>query len=133
MDILTAYYRQLLGQTFLPTWNFSLTNLYPHPVLGLTSLIQLFTENEFTDAFFQMNTYASHGPDGFGPGFYKKYWQTIEHKICKLFNQFYSQTADVSPINRAYLVLQVATAPEAFKPIYLSTKLPNQSNSQSTY
>jgi hypothetical protein len=47
-------------------------------ITWLTSLIAPFSENEITHAFFQINSFASSGLDGFGLGFYKKYWKTIK-------------------------------------------------------
>jgi hypothetical protein len=123
MDILTGYFRQMLGQAFVPSWNFSLHNLYPQTITDLSSLVHPFTQEEITNAFFLMNTYASPGPDGFGPGFYKKYWQSIKSEIFELFQQFQNQSADISSINRAYLILwpksDSATSPDAFRPISL--------------
>jgi hypothetical protein len=52
IDTLIAYYKQLLGQTFLPIWNFNLANLYQQHAPGLSSLIQPISENEITGAFF---------------------------------------------------------------------------------
>jgi hypothetical protein len=95
IDTLIAYYKQLLGQTFLPIWNFNLANLYQQHAPGLSSLIQPFSENEITDAFFQMNSFASPGPDGFGPCLYKKYWQLVKQGIFNLFIQFHNQSAAV--------------------------------------
>jgi hypothetical protein len=43
---------------------------------------------------FKMNTNASPGPDGFGLGFYRKYWPFLKPKILRLFQQFYSQSLD---------------------------------------
>jgi hypothetical protein len=42
MQILTAFYQQLLGQTFHPTWNFALNQIYNNTVPNLQSLIQPF-------------------------------------------------------------------------------------------
>jgi hypothetical protein len=105
MNILTAFFKQLLGQPFIPNWSFSLQHLYPQTVTNLSSLALPFSQEEITDAFFQMNSFASPGPDGFGPSFYKKYWQSIKSDIFQLFNQFHNQSADLSSINRAFIVL----------------------------
>jgi hypothetical protein len=59
MEILTSYYKQLLGHTFQPTWNFSLSDLYPNHIPGLNSLTQPVTKTEVVQSFFQMNTNAS--------------------------------------------------------------------------
>jgi hypothetical protein len=89
----------------------------------LESLVQPFSETEITDAFFQMNTFASPGPDGFGSSLYRKYWQLLKPKIFNLFNQLYAQSVDLSAINRAFLVLlskhESANTTDAFRPISL--------------
>jgi hypothetical protein len=54
MEILTNYYKQILGHSFQPTWNFSLSNLYPNHTPGLHFLTQPFTETEIVESFFQM-------------------------------------------------------------------------------
>jgi hypothetical protein len=46
-------------------------------------MITPFTKNELANSF-QMNWNASLGPDGFGPGFYRKFWGIIKKKISKL-------------------------------------------------
>jgi hypothetical protein len=63
MQILTAFYQQLLGQPFCPTWNFPLEQLYTSPLPNLQSLALPFSEIEITQAFFQMKSNASPGPD----------------------------------------------------------------------
>ena len=72
-----------------------------------------------------MNMLASPGPDGFGPGFYRKYWPILKQKITDLFHCFYNQSADISCLNRAFIVLlpkaQGSTSPNAFRPISLQS------------
>jgi hypothetical protein len=62
MEILTNFYRQLLGHTFIPTWNFSLQRLYPTKTTNLSSLTTPFTQDEIVQAFFQINKNARPGP-----------------------------------------------------------------------
>jgi hypothetical protein len=88
-EILTNYYKQLLGHNFNPTWNFSLHTIYPHTTPGLSSLADPVTENEITDVFFQMKKEASLRPDGFGPGFYRKCCHKIKPKMINLFQNFF--------------------------------------------
>jgi hypothetical protein len=52
-----------------------------------------------------MNKSASSGPDGFGPGFYRKFWYIVKPKINSLFQQFFDQTAGTTSINRSHLIL----------------------------
>jgi hypothetical protein len=94
MQILTAFYQQ----PFYPTWNFALDQIYTTTIPNLQSLIQPFSETETTDAFFQINSNASPGPDCFGPGFFRKNWQTAKLRIFQTFNHFYLQTLDLIPL-----------------------------------
>jgi hypothetical protein len=70
-----------------------------------------------------MNASASSGPDGFGPGFYRKFWTTVKPIVLKLFQQFHSGQIDLDGLNRAYMVLipkkENARTPDAFRPISL--------------
>ena len=69
-QILTSYYTSILGTPFSPTWNFSLQSLYPHDTPQLLQPDSPFSVQEIYDAFTDMNTLASPGLDGFGPGFF---------------------------------------------------------------
>ena len=75
-----------------------------------------------------MNTNASPGPDGFGPIFFKKYWNDIKKPILTFFAAFHDQTASLERFNRAYMVLlpksQAPTTPDAFRPISLQNCTP---------
>jgi hypothetical protein len=44
-----------------------------------------------------MKISASPGLDGFGPGFYRKNWQVVKHKIFEAFQQFFDQTEKLLP------------------------------------
>jgi hypothetical protein len=70
-----------------------------------------------------MNSSASSGPDGFGPGFYKKFWNTVKPNILRLFDQFFSGQINLDGLNRAFMVLipknDDAHTPNAFRPISL--------------
>jgi hypothetical protein len=123
MQILTSFYQQLLGQEFEPVWNFSLSNLYPTHTHGLSNLGTPFLESKIVEAFFNINFNASPGPDGFGPGFYKKFQSLTKPKIFNLFNQFFNVSLDTTSINRAHLILipksDGARSPKHFRPISL--------------
>ena len=75
-----------------------------------------------------MNTNASPGPDGFGPIFFRKYWNDIKQPILTFFTAFHDQTASLERFNRAYMVLlpksQAPTTPDAFRPISLQNCMP---------
>ncbi|MCI44963.1 CNGC5-like protein, partial [Trifolium medium] len=42
-----------------------------------------FTMEEFKEAVFSMQDDKCPGPDGFNPGFYKKFWDICGHEIYK--------------------------------------------------
>lgn len=80
-----------------------------------------------------MDRTSAPGPDGFGPGFYQAVWADIEPKIMRYLSSFYPGEADMSRINRSYIVLLPKTldarTPTAFRPICLqncSIKLPSK-------
>jgi hypothetical protein len=123
MDILTSFFKNLLANNFSPVWRFDLSNLYPPTSPNLNYLDDPFTISKITDAIFSLRYTASSGPDGFGPGFFTKFWNLTKMDIFALFEQFFSLTADIKGINRAYMVLlpksRNAHFAESFRPISL--------------
>jgi hypothetical protein len=123
MEILTQFFKELLGSCPTTSWNFDLQHLYPDQITQLRHLDDPFSHQEIFDAFHQMNKDASPGPDGFGPGFYRAFWPTVKLKILQLFSAFYNHQTDTECINRAHIVLLPKTAtactPDAFRPISL--------------
>ena len=120
---LTDYFKSILGSASNNSWNFSLHDIYPSPLPQLRHLDAPFTEQEIVDAFHGMNINASPGPDGFGPAFYRKYWNTVKHLVFDLFRDFHAQKTDTAAINRAHIILlpkkEGARTPDAFRPISL--------------
>lgn len=70
-----------------------------------------------------MNKNASPGPDGFGPGFYRKFWHILKEKITHFLSDFHAQISDISCLNRALIILlpkhSDARSPADFRPISL--------------
>lgn len=70
-----------------------------------------------------MNKNASPGPDGFGPGFYRKFWHTLKGKIHNFFKEFHAQRSDISCLKRALIILLLkntdARSPNNIHPISL--------------
>jgi len=52
-----------------------------------------------------MDTNSSPGPDGFGPAFYRAYWQQTKSDLMSFLNSFHDGSVDLDGINCAYLVL----------------------------
>jgi len=61
--------------------------------------------DEIVAALFAMDMHSSPGPDGFGPSFYKAFWQFVRDDLLWLFNNFHAGTLDLDGLNRALLVL----------------------------
>jgi hypothetical protein len=103
--ILTSYYTNLLGTTSQTTWNFDLHDIYQPIDHHLRHLHDPFPPQEISEAFLGMNTSASSGPDGFGPGFYRKFWPSVKPAVLNLFNHFHDGLPDLDGLNRAFMVL----------------------------
>lgn len=120
--ILHAFYLDLLGTSVPSSWSFALRDLYPSPT-PLQDLSALFSEEEISKALFSMDMRASPGPDGFGPSFYKAFWQQVKPLLLNLFTQFHSGHLDLDGLNRAHLVLlpksDAVTQASGFRPISL--------------
>ena len=55
-----------------------------------------------------MNKNASPGPDGFGPGFYRKFWHILKEKIRNFFADFHALRSDLScPPYKRVVILPV--------------------------
>ena len=63
-----------------------------------------FTMSEITTALFAMDMHSSPGPDGFGPSFYKHFWNVLRDDVLLLFNDFHAGALDLDGLNRALLV-----------------------------
>jgi hypothetical protein len=96
-----------------------------------------FYDYEIAEAFSSLNYNARSGPDGFGPGFFKKFWNLTEPHVTSLFNQIFSLQTDLDSLNRAYLILLQKTKTKCQTarglPTYCATKLPYQSNLQGSH
>ena len=103
--ILKEFFQQLIGTTKQAAWNFSLLQLYPSPLPQLRDLTLPFSHDEIHQAFLTMNAKASPGPDGFGPIFFRKYWNDIKQPILTFFSAFHDQTVSLDRFNRAFMVL----------------------------
>lgn len=86
--ILHDFYTNLLGTAHQPHWAFSLHTLYTASTASLRSLAAPFTDDEIATAFLSANQNASPGPDGFGPGFYRRAWATVKPKIKAFMTSF---------------------------------------------
>jgi hypothetical protein len=82
-----------------------------------------------------MNSNASPSPDGFGLAFFKKFWDPSKLHLLSYLSDFHSRQADLTSINKSYLVLipkkTGACSPSDFHPTSLqntSTKVASKSH-----
>jgi len=82
-----------------------------------------FTMDEVSTAPFAMDTNSSLGPDGFGPAFYRAFWNLTKQDLLSFTNSFHDGSIDLDGINHAHLVLlpkkEEANLADAFRPILL--------------
>lgn len=121
--ILYDFYKTLLGTATATQWNFDLDAMYPNRGVRGADLSGPFSDEEVSVALFAMDMNASPGPDGFGPSFYKAFWQLIKPMIMNLFADFYAGTLDLDGLNRAHLILlpktEGVTDAAGFRPVSL--------------
>lgn len=120
--ILTACYKGILGVSSRTQRLIELEELYPNP-LHLSSLSRPFTHEEIKETVMEIGKNKSPGPDGFGTGFYKTAWDTVNNDIYAYFEEFYQGTLELERNNRSYIVLikkkDNASTPNDFRPISL--------------
>jgi len=106
--ILHDFYHNLLGISS-PTNNLdNLASLLAPTALDSfqsSSLVANFTIPEIKNALWAMKNDSSLGPDGFGPAFFKYFWNLVSPRILDLFDEFYNNSADLQRINKFYIVL----------------------------
>ena len=72
-----------------------------------------------------MKNDSSPGPDGFGPAFFKFFWNLVNPSLVTLFEEFYENTADLQRINKSHIVLLPKKVgvikPDQFRPISLQS------------
>ena len=124
--ILHDFYHNLLG---IPSPTKPLSNLpslLNHTALDSfqsSSLIAPFSLTEIKKALWAMKNDSSPGPDGFGPAFFKFFWNLVNPSLVTLFEEFYENVADLQRINKSHIVLLPkkvgVTKPDQFRPISL--------------
>jgi hypothetical protein len=86
-------------------------------------LSEPFHISEIERAFRNMNLNSSPGPDGFSPGFYNTFWNTIKTNGLPLFSAFYDHSLSMDGLDCAFLVLlpkkDGARSASCFRPISL--------------
>lgn len=121
--ILKDHFTALIGSAPHTYWPFDPKKYYPQTLPQLNSLDSPFTLDEIKNAFLQMNPLASPGPDGFGPLFYKKYWNLVKAHIHSFMTDFQNLNAQTESLNRAHLILlpkkDHANTADAYRPISL--------------
>lgn len=125
-SILYNFYEDLLGSPSPSSLSFDLDGLFGGSTLDsfqAASLIQPFDISEINLAILGMNSNASPGPDGFGPSFYKCFWDLIHPNLMSFLTDFHARRADLNCVNKSYIFLipkkNGACSPADFMPISL--------------
>jgi hypothetical protein len=107
-QLLHGFYKNLLGIPRSSEDCLDLPSLVSSTSLDsfqASALIQPFSMDELRTAVLSMNSNSSPGLDGFGPAFYKKYWDLVKHSLFESLQDFHSLTTDIRPINKSFIVL----------------------------
>jgi hypothetical protein len=121
-ELLRDFYVGLLGTSTPPIWGFDLTAVM-HRVAGLQGLEAPFTLQEAKDAVWSMRTDSSPGPDGFGPAFFRTFWDVVSPDLMAFLQDFFDGVAPLDGLNRAFISLlpkkDVVLTADGFRPISL--------------
>jgi len=101
--ILHDFYTQLLGSMSPSPLTFELCSHFSSSALDSSqaaSLISPFDASEVRLALLGMNSNASPGPDGFGPAFFKKFWDLSKQNLLSFLSDFHSCHADLGRVNK---------------------------------
>jgi len=84
------------------------------PEVGLTRLV-LDTDNdeliklpsfaEIKNAVFSIDSNKTPGSDGFGAGFFKRYWETIQYELVNCILEFFKNGKILKEINHTFITL----------------------------
>jgi hypothetical protein len=93
------------------------------PVSGLDALEDPYSEAEARSALWAMRVDSSPGPDGFGPAFYRAFWDVVRGDVMEFLADFHAGVAPLDGVNRAFTALlpkkaDMLTA-DGFRPISL--------------
>ena len=124
--VLTSFFRNLLGTPATCSIPFDLSPLMSSTSLDTfqaSKLVEPFTLDEIRSAVLSMKSDSSPGPDGFGPAFFKKYWNLVKASLLSFLHDFHSLKVDLRPINQSFIVLlpkkMGANRPDQYRPISL--------------
>ena len=134
-SILFNFFKDLLGSSGHSTVSFDLGELFADSSLDsfqAEALILPFESFELKLVVLGMNNNASPGPDGFGPAFYKSFWDLSMPNIMPFMSNFFARHADLKGVNKSYLILILkkpgTCSPNDFRPISLQNTSTNLSS-----
>lgn len=110
------------------TEDFNPTTLYPIPNPNLLDLDAPFTEQEIEMAVLGLKDNRASGPDGLPNELAKKYWPLLKPNLLQIMKEFYNGTLDLSPHNKASIVLlpkkEIVSSIKDFRPISIINLIP---------
>jgi hypothetical protein len=124
--VLKDYFKSIIGCPSTSNFSFDANDLLTSSSISsqqAADLIKPFSLDEIRQALFSMNDYASPGPDGFGPAFFKRNWDLVKNDLARLLADFHSLDADLRRTNQSFIVLipkkEGASHPDHFRPVSL--------------
>jgi len=69
------------------------------------SLIRIPDMSEVKSTLFSINSLKTPGPDGFGAGFFKQYWDVVKNDFYNCIVEFFKSGRLLRQINRTFLAL----------------------------
>jgi len=80
---------------------------------------------EIKQALFSIDSAKTLGPNGFGAGFFKHYWNLIKHDFYQCITEFFTHEKMLQKINHTFIALipkkENPSETQHFKPISLRT------------
>jgi hypothetical protein len=101
--LLWEEFRKRLGDPIQTEMHFNLGNLVEHH--DLQQLDQQITHEEIDEIAKRLPSDKAPGPNGFDGVFLKKCWPIIKQDIYQLCWEFFYNSADIHPINNAFITL----------------------------
>jgi hypothetical protein len=98
------YYKNLMGTEPSQQCNFNPQPLYPES-LELSGLDEPFSLEEIYNAVQSLANNKASGPDGLPAKFLQLNWEALAPDIMKIVQQFYHLQLDMTPLNKAHMVL----------------------------
>jgi hypothetical protein len=86
-------------------------------------LIKPFEKGEIHNVVMELKDNSTSGPNGFGPGFFKKCWELYQPILIRMFHDFHTEVLDIKRLNYGVITLvpklKEANTIKQYRPICL--------------